>query len=173
MEIPVTAIRNMPSSGWGRRHRVLACCLALTALALVILEPRAVAKPKTTGGGDACDRAWAACLAKCGGNRACIRACDVQWIKCVSRTSLGGRTGNWPGGGVNYPDPGSKVPVRSYPVTGPIKVLPVNGGVGSPVSGGNANPVSGAGNFSRSSATKVRLKTSTKYKSQSNQTRRR
>jgi hypothetical protein len=178
MEIPVTAILNMLNSGW--RHRVLACCLTLAALALVLPGSRAVAKP--IAGGDACDRAYAACLRnseKCTDPAKCRHRCDVKWTNCLngksSTTNLGGGAGggNGPGGG-NYdpskPGPG-KSPVRNYPVSGPIRVFP--GGPSNPVSGGNANPVSGTGNSSRKSASSVRLKTSTQYRWQSNQRRRR
>jgi len=153
MEIPVTAIRNMLSSGWRARYRVVAWCLALTALALVIPGSSALARPGTNY--DVCSRAYGDCLSTCNGDPNCERTCTWLWLQCLGRTNLGS------------PSNGS---VSRFPLSGPVKVIP--GGLSNPVSGGNANP-GGVGNFSRSSATNVRLKTTAKYRTQSNQRRRR
>jgi hypothetical protein len=155
MEIPVTAIRNMPSSGWRRRYRVVACCLTLTALALVIPGSSALARRPWTNP-DVCSRAYGDCLSTCHGDPNCEHTCTWLWLRCI--------------GGMDSGSP-SKGSVSRFPISGPVKVIP--GGLSNPVSGGNANPVSGAGNFSRSSATNVRLKTTAKYRTQSNQRRRR
>ena len=148
------AIRNTSGSRWRARHRVLACCLTLAALALVIPGSRGLAQVVPL---HSCQRDYDICFKQCITLDGCRQKCGVIYEKCLYKYSFPFKT-----------VPG-KISARNYRVSGPVRVI--SGGPSNPVSGGNANPVSGVGNFSRSSAAKVGLKTSTKYKSQSNQTR--